>query len=363
LLKRGQLAMTILGGLSLLSSSSELRAHTPQRLAIYYGYPSVVNGAAGDPEKAASAFGAFDVVVFGDGVEFADQRSDRQPNGVGADENAKARQIIAALASRTPAVKTYGYICLGDSQRLPDSEIQRRVNLWKGMGVAGIFLDEAGYDWKIVDRKRQNAAIGHIHNVGLSAFLNAFYPRDLFSLENISGKNPSGVAPLLDRRDLFLLESFQVENGGYEEVGEWQLRVNQAVAYRAQYGSSVFATTTSSQGQSFHPKKFSYAWWSAWFYSLDGFSWGEPNFAVPAGSLPDRVCAAETIPPDSQDRSSVNTDGVRFWRRVGSSLVVIDTADHSVSLVPLEISAQTKVVDYQLTSLERARTLACGATP
>jgi hypothetical protein len=356
--------MTILGGLTLLSSSPELRAHTPQRLAIYYGYPSVVNGAAGDVRKAANAFGAFDVVVLGDGVEFADQRSDRQPNGVGADEHAKALQIIAALESRTPAVKTYGYICLGDSQRLTDSEIRRRIDLWKAMGVSGIFLDEAGYDWKIVDRKRQNAAIAHIHSVGLSAFLNAFYPRDLFSLENVSGKNPGGVVPLLDRRDLFLLESFQVENGGYEEVGEWQLRVSQAVAYRAQYGSSIFATTTSGQGQPFHPSKFSYAWWSAWFYGLDGFSWGEPNFAVPAGSLPDRGCAlAEAVPADSQDRSTVDTDGVRFWRRVGSSLVVIDTANHSVSVVPLETSAQAEVVDYQLTSLERARTLACGATP
>jgi hypothetical protein len=354
--------MTILGGLSLLSPPPELRSHVPQRLAIYYGYPSLVNGSAGDVNNAASAFSVFDVVVFGDGVEFADHRSDREPNGVGADEHEKARTIIAALTRHNPATRVYGYICLGDTQRLSEAEIQRRTDLWKEMGVSGIFLDEAGYDWKIVDRKRQNAAIGYIHSLGLSAFLNAFYPRDLFSLENLLGKNPDRVPPLLNRHDLFLLESFQIENGAYEEVGEWQQRVSQAVNYRAQYGSSIFATTTSGQNQPFHPQKFAYAWWSAWFYGLDGFSWGEPNFAVPGGALPDRGCpSVETMPLDSQDRSGVNTDGVRFWRRVGDSLVVIDTADHWVRLVPLEESPQAKVVEFQQTSLERGRALSCGA--
>ena len=88
------------------------------------------------------------------------------------------------------------------------------------MGVSGIFLDEAGYDWKIIDRKRQNAAVGYIHSLGLSAFLNAFYPQDLFSRENRSGKNPDQIAPVLGERDLFLLESFQIKNGDYEEAAE-----------------------------------------------------------------------------------------------------------------------------------------------
>lgn len=356
--------MTIFGGLSLLSPQPQLRPHVPQRLAIYYGYPSVVNGAGGDVEKAVSAFGIFDVVVFGDGVEFADHRPDRDPNGVGADEHEKARRIIAALARRSPAARIYGYICLGDSQRLSESEIQRRAQLWKEMGVAGIFLDEAGYDWKIVDRKRQNAAIAYIHSLGLSAFLNAYYPRDLFSRENLLGKNPDRLPPLLDRRDLFLVESFQVKNGTYEDVSEWQQRVEQAVSYRAQYRSGIFATTTGNASQPFHPQKFAYAWWSAWLYDLDGFSWGEPNFAVPAGLLPDRGCAsAETMPLDSKDPSSVNTDGVRFWRRVGTSMVVIDTADHSARLVPLAESARGKVAKLQLSSLERGQALACGAIP
>jgi hypothetical protein len=362
LLKQGEFWMTILGGLSLVSPLPALRSGAPKRLAIYYGYPSVVNGAAGDVEKAAKAFSTYDVVVFGDGVEFADQRPDRTPPGVGAEENRRARSIIAALAHQRPAAKVFGYICLGDSQKLSEQEIQRRAQLWKEMGVSGIFLDEAGYDWKIIDRKRQNAAVGYIHSLGLSAFLNAYYPRDLFSRENLVGKNPDHAPPLLDGRDLFLLESFQVKNGAYEEVSEWQERVNQALASRAQYGSSIFAVTTNQENPPFDPQKFAYAWWSAWLYGIDGFGWGEPNFSAVGGTLPDRRCTpAETTPVDSQNRTTVNTDGVRFWKQVGNSFVVIDTTDHSVRHVPVAASATGKVAGPNLNSLEPSQVLACGA--
>jgi hypothetical protein len=363
LLKRWELVAIVLGGLSLFAPQPEPPARAPQRLAIYYGYPSLVNEAAGDIEKAASAFGVFDVIVLGDGVEFADHRADRQPNGVGAEEHEKARQIIASIRSHSPARRVYGYICLGDSQRLGQPEIERRADLWKAMGVSGIFLDEAGYDWKIVDRKRQNAAIAYIHSLGLSAFLNAFYPRDLFSAENLSGKNPDRAASLMDQRDLFLLESFQVENGSYEEAGEWQQRGTQALNYRSQFGSSIFATTTSSLGQPFDPRKLAYAWWGTWFYGLDGFSWGEPNFAGPDSALPDRGCpSVDAKLINSQERSRVETDGVLFWRRVGSSLFVIDTANHVVRVAPVETSAQAKLIDFQLVSLQHSHALTCGAS-
>ena len=87
------------------------------------------------------------------------------------------------------------------------------------MGVAGIFLDEAGYDFAVVTRERQNLAVRMIHELGLSAFMNAYFLEHLFSLDNQlpnangSDKNPKRLAPLLDQRDLFLLESFEVKEG------------------------------------------------------------------------------------------------------------------------------------------------------
>ena len=56
-------------------------AADPFPLAIYYGIPSLVNGAAGDVDRAAETFRAYDVVVFGDGLEFDDIVPDRTPSG------------------------------------------------------------------------------------------------------------------------------------------------------------------------------------------------------------------------------------------------------------------------------------------
>ena len=39
------------------------RPKPPQRLAIYYGFPSLVNGGRGDLGKAAQVFSKYDVVV------------------------------------------------------------------------------------------------------------------------------------------------------------------------------------------------------------------------------------------------------------------------------------------------------------
>ena len=248
----GFVIMTMLAGSSLFFAQSPPPG-IPARLAIYYGYPSLVNGAHGDAEKAASVFSGYDVVVIGDGLEFPDKQPGRYPEGDPA-EHQKALQIIAAVGHRSPGTRFYGYVCLGDIPSpgpkkpfLEPEELKERIRLWKQMGVAGIFLDEAGYEWPIVDRKRQNVAIQYIHELGLSAFPNAFYPEELFSLDNLRGKNPHHLPPLLDKRDLFLLESFQVKSGAYEDPSEWQGRLRQALDYRRQYGSRIFVTTTGKE--------------------------------------------------------------------------------------------------------------------
>ena len=41
----------------------------PDKLAIYYGWPSAVNGAGGDINVAAAVFDDYDQVVFGAGLE------------------------------------------------------------------------------------------------------------------------------------------------------------------------------------------------------------------------------------------------------------------------------------------------------
>lgn len=40
----------------------------PGKLAIYYGYPSLVNGSNGNLNVATEVFNDYDIVVFGDGL-------------------------------------------------------------------------------------------------------------------------------------------------------------------------------------------------------------------------------------------------------------------------------------------------------
>ena len=51
------------------AGAAEAPVVPPRRLAIYYGWPSLVNESYGDPTRAAAVFASFDLVVFGDGLE------------------------------------------------------------------------------------------------------------------------------------------------------------------------------------------------------------------------------------------------------------------------------------------------------
>lgn len=181
----------------------------PQRLAIYYGYPILVEGAGGDLERAAAVFARYDVIVFGDGLELAD--------APGADAGLRAERerigpLIRMLHATPRRPRLYGYIDLGSSQNLPLSEIARRIDAWKRTGVDGIFFDEAGRDFAVTPDRRR-AGVCAVHARGLSAFMNAFNPDDLFEGDAAPGSSACGR---LTSSDAILIESFAVRNGDPE---------------------------------------------------------------------------------------------------------------------------------------------------
>ena len=372
-LARGRARLYSLGIMTMLISSSlcwaqaAAKPRMPARLAIYYGYPSLVNGANGNVENAAVAFSPYDVVVLGDGMEFTDHRADRFPAG-DPGEHEKVVQLIAAAKRRNPTIRFYGYVPLGDNQSLKPEQIQERIRLWKPMGVAGIFLDEASYDFKIVTRERQNMAVGYVHQLGLGVLMNGYFLDHLFStgdnLPNSNGgpKNPKHLPPMLDKRDIFLLESFQISNGNYEDAAHWSMRMKQATEYRRRYGARIFAITTTTAAQPFDAQKFAYAWWSAWLYGVDGFAWGEPNFSASDNRLEDHRCQPGA--PAGTAASEVSSDRSHFWTRADGSLVVLDSGNHSVHRIPFSASmGQAKEVGSLLSSssAKQDERLSCGA--
>ena len=251
----------------------------PKRLAIYYGIPSLVNGAAGDVGRAAAAFAEYDLVVFGDGLQFDDVIATRKPAGAGPVEYGRTKAIVAQLVASPRKTAVFGYIDLGRSQQLSMDEIELRVTRWKAVGASGIFYDEAGADFG-VDRARQNAAVAAAHAAGLRVVLNAFNPDDVFVTRS------DGVKPLIRTGDAYLLESFAVRNGLAEDPRGWNDRLQRAKRGATATGAAIWATTTTD-GR-FEPELMTHAWRAAVQAGVEAFSWGEPSFGSVDSRLPFR---------------------------------------------------------------------------
>jgi hypothetical protein len=269
-------------------------------------------------------FSDYDIVVFCDGLEFPDVVAGRTPPGAGAGERISTAAIIRALSTveRRPAV--FGYIDLGHSQALPQREIERRIALWREIGAAGIFFDEAGYDFG-VDRARQNAAVDAAHTAGMRVFMNAFNPDDVF----LPFK---GVSHRLKPGDAYLLESFAVRNGLVEDQG-WSARAARARAQAGQ-GIAVHAVTTNTdRDTAASPGLMGYAWWAALAYGVDGFGWGEPGFSGPDSALPWRARPPAAEIGESFVGPLAVRDGV-YTRPTNRGSIELDTRRHTGRFVP-----------------------------
>jgi hypothetical protein len=273
-----------------ISSSNVEQIPLPKSLAIYYGFPSLVNGSRGDLNLALNTFAEYDIVVFGDGLEFTDINPNRFPPGAGKQEHENTKKLISLLKESKRKTLTYGYIDLGNTQNLSLVEIENRARDWANMGVTGIFFDEAGYDYGVT-RTRQNLAIKIVQALGLQVFLNAYNLEDLFEdkmvpLNKIGGGNPTGEPTSLSNNDLVLLESFQIRNGEYDDT--YPTRLSQAIKYKEKFKIKLLGVTTSLPNQSFDQAKNDYAWWNAIIWGIDGFSWGEANYSSSNNLLPKR---------------------------------------------------------------------------
>lgn len=307
----------------------------PARLAIYYGIPSLVNGAGGDVAQAARVFGEYDVIVFGDGLQYDEPR----PAGPSAGplEHGRTGALIRLLAERNPAVQLFGYVPLGDTQRLSWAALADSVRRWRDLDIHGIFLDEAGYDFGVT-RARQNDVIDLIHSAGLRVFVNAFNPDDVLGTEIVplnaqGGGNPLGVPARLGRGDLLLLESFVVRLGDVEAAESWFERSRKAAEYSRQAGVGVMTVTTPGPDGAFDASLCELAWWGTVLWSFDGFGWGEQHFAAPSSQLPLRDCQAEgALTSAGVYVSEVVREGARFVRRTEDQVVEVDLTNRSGGL-------------------------------
>lgn len=315
--------------LLLLASSGTMDAHAqtsdapslaPGALAVYYGWPSLVNGAGGDVDAAVDTFDDYQVVVFGFGLQ-----DPTHP------DHAPTRTIIARLKRKGVAV--YGYITLGVSTvNHPVATLKQQIDAWKAAGVSGIFLDEGGYDFGVT-RARQNVIVNYVHGRRLSAFMNAWFPEDVFSDSVVAVYNPKGLATRLGPNDLYLCESYQIRFDAYAPVAAWQQRAERVAAYRAQYGTRVATVTTTALGlEAFAPEKHTYAFYATLLYGFDFYGWGEEHYSSVESRLPWR--ARPEVAPGTAFLSTVQVDGTTYTRQTDAGTLLLDAATHTATFTP-----------------------------
>ncbi len=258
-------------GLKLLDSvgliSSELKK--PKSLLIYYGYPSLINGAK-TVSEAVDTFKLYEYIVLGDGLS-QESHGDHQ----------KTAQIISD--NKMQNSKVFGYIDAGiTTQKLSIPEIQMRVDSWKSMGVAGIFLDDFGFDFR-VSRDRQNKIIDYVHEKELQVIVNAWNSDDVFSITS-STLNRDAKSSHLNENDFFLLESYQVALSKYDSLSNWQKRSRKMKTYQDRLGFKTLSITTSNAP--YDKEAFCYAWYSALFDEHEATGWGEINFGATDATSP-----------------------------------------------------------------------------
>lgn len=237
----------------------------PKSLLIYYGYPSLINGAS-TLGQAAATLAEYDYVVLGDTLELS-----THPDHA---------NTIAILANPVMSHTTvFGYIDLGvTTQDLSIAEIESRVDDWKAMGVTGIFLDDFGYDFGVT-RDRQNTIVDYIHSQGQVVAANAFDPDDAFGDQVNATDNPSGTATALTSSDFYLYESYQVSTGSIVDPATWSAKATSLAAYQASIGFKVLAVTTANSSNTYSQSEFNYAWYSALSAGYEAIGWGEYDYS------------------------------------------------------------------------------------
>lgn len=238
-IRRANVFFIILYCFFLLSSTSSA-ASIPNnsagyRLLIYYGTPEGVND-LWDPIKAARIFTQYDYVVFGDGLEFPDET-----------HHNSTVEVIKVMLDLKPEIKIFGYVDLGvTTDNLTLVEIKKRISQWQATGANGIFLDDAGFDYK-VSRSRMNEAIRFVHKLDMPAFINAWHPAEVMDSTPHPVYNPKGEKTLINSQDYYLLEDFlqptDITNSKQPSVftSSFAKKMDQLLLYRKALGVKLLS--------------------------------------------------------------------------------------------------------------------------
>jgi hypothetical protein len=308
----------------------------PKDLLIYYGYLNSFNSAVHgwDNQKVAKEMAQYGVLVFGDGLQ-----NPSHP------DYANTQVIIPRIKALNPSALIFGYVTVNQSL----TDFQTKVDQWNTLGVHGIFLDEAGYDYGTTTtngRDAFNAKVDYVHGRSSAklAFANSWNMDHIIGTANDTSYpnttwNPDLHESKLTADDWYLLESFCINTtsytastpDGYEPKADWAARGVKAQGHRATYGINLAAVGIINDDNVDGQDLFDFQFVSGCMWSLDAVgtsstSYGASTAQVKWWTRPD----VSKMGPIYSLNSSVQvdvSDADVYWGYVQTGKFMLDFSD------------------------------------
>ena len=247
-----------------------------KNLMIYYGYLNSF-GLYFDNEKAAQDLARYNLLVFGDGVQ-----DPTHP------DYSNAQIIIDRIKVLNPAAEIFGYVTVNQAE----SAFRDKVDDWDDMGVHGIFLDEAGYDFGTAStngREAFNDKCDYVHSRDSAnvCFANAWNPNHVLSTVNDPSYpnttwNPSEIDTALTEDDWYLMESHAIKTDkNYEDHSQWKSRGDKISVF---IGSiNIAAVSIVDDADPDGQDKFDFVYRSALMWDFDAVGVSDTSFGASSG--------------------------------------------------------------------------------
>lgn len=255
----------------------------PEDLLIYYGWLSAFNLHYNN-ELAAQNFCQYEMVVFGNGV--ADPAHPDYANAV---------IIINRIKELKPHIKLWGYVAVTETL----ADFKTKVNWWYDLGVFGIFVDSAGYDYGTPatnGREAFNEKIDYVHDKAIcnAVFANAWNSDHILGTANDpsypnSTWNPNLEESHLGNYDYILLESFPINTSawtpGYEDKAEWYARAEKILGHRKTYGVNLAAVGIINNANPDGQDLFDFGYISALMLTLQAFGTSDDYYGASSAEV------------------------------------------------------------------------------
>jgi len=303
----------------------------PSNLLIYYGYPNSFNSAANqwNNELVAQEMACYDLIVLGSGVQ----------DPTHGDYN-NSKVIIPRILEVNDRVMVFGYVDV--AQTFESFKID--VGQWIALGVNGVFLDQAGYDFGTAatnGREALNEKVDFLHRYGLVVFANAWNPSHVLDETNDvsypnSTWNPNLDPSSLGEDDWYLMENFGVTNGSYESASQWKSRgdkIKEIVAEKPIKLASVSVISdTDNNGQD----KFYFSFISSLIFLMDAH--GSSDTSYGASSAKAKMWARPNMCGiEAGVDTGVHNNGNKYFRYMNQAKLEVDFTSGSESYQILNI--------------------------